>query len=94
MNWNDPTIQECIRRLDPETRYKYQKMGRHMYDTINYEDPETLKWEVETQIRLMIRDGLKEDDLDREDKQVYLNMKKASAEESSGTFSEPAIKKK
>lgn len=69
--WNDPHIQECIRRLDPQTKARYKRIGDAMYDTIDFCDPDTTTAETATQIKLMLRDGLKTSMLTPEEKEVF-----------------------
>lgn len=70
--WN-PMFQETFKRMDPEKRYKAQKMFGALYDKTISSDPQTINMEVATQIKLMLRDGLHPDLLDENEKEIYKN---------------------
>lgn len=72
--WNDPNVKECIKRLDPETKAKYKRIGDAMYNTIDFCDPETITAETATQIKLMLRDGIKASMLTPEEKALFIEV--------------------
>ena len=72
--WDDPNIKECIKRLDPETKSKYKRIGDAMYNTINFCDPETITAETTTQIVLMLRDGIKPSMLTEDEKDLFIQV--------------------
>lgn len=68
----DPALQETFKRLDPETRYKFQKMFGALQDK-TVADPHVINMEVATQIKLMLRDGLHPDSLDENEREIFIN---------------------
>jgi hypothetical protein len=70
--WDDPNIKECIKKLDPETKARYKRIGNAMYNTIDFCDPETITVETLTQIKLMLRDGMKASMLTPEEKALFV----------------------
>lgn len=72
--WNDPSIKECIKQLDPETKAKYKRLGDAMYNTIDFCDPETITAESVTQIELMLRDGIKSNMLTDDEKALFIKV--------------------
>jgi hypothetical protein len=87
--WNDPAIQATINRMDvdPEKRYRYQKMAQVLFDKVS-EDPDlhTVKIDVASQVQLALRDGLHPDILDENEKQIFIEVYGLEALEE---FSEP-----
>jgi hypothetical protein len=71
--WNDDAIQKTIDRLNPEQLFRYQKMGKALYDKVNESDPITDTIEVATQIRLMLRDGIHPNMLTESERQIYID---------------------
>lgn len=69
----DPIFQETFKRMDPEKRYKAQKMFGALCDKTKISDPNTINMEVGTQIKLMLRDGLHPDLLDENEKEIFIN---------------------
>ena len=72
--WNDPAIDNTLRMMDPATRYKYQQIGKNVYNTIDYEDPESVGYESAAQIDLMLRDGLAVCMLTENERKHYVNI--------------------
>lgn len=71
--WNNPAIEDTIKRTDPEKYYKYQKMAQSLFDKSNIDDPHIINIEAATQIRLMLRDGLHPSLLDENEKELYIS---------------------
>jgi hypothetical protein len=71
--WNNPAIEDTIKRIDPEKYYKYQKMAQSLFDKSNIDDPHIINMEAATQIRLMLRDGLHPSLLDENEKELYIS---------------------
>ena len=87
--WDDPEIKKTIELMDPATRYKYQQMGRLLYNQ-DYtgvpsrhsnnnnnntdNDIESASFDAATQIDLMLRDGLSVSMLTEEERVVYENV--------------------
>lgn len=71
--WNNPAIEETIKRTDPEKYYKYQKMAQSLFDKSNIDDPHIINIEAATQIRLMLRDGLHPSLLDENEKDLFIS---------------------
>jgi hypothetical protein len=75
--WNDPAIQATINRMDvdPEKRYRYQKMAQVLFDKVSEDpDPHTVKIDVASQVQLALRDGLHPDSLDENEKQIFIEV--------------------
>lgn len=77
--WNDPAIQNTIALMDPKTRYEYAKVGEYLYkngglmDTINdRKDPDAELFDLGTQIKLMLRDGMDPDLLTDDEKKILI----------------------
>lgn len=70
--WNNKIIQETIKRMNPQERYKFQKMYEVLYDKA-ISDPQTINMDVATQVKLMLRDGLHPDLLDENEREIYIN---------------------
>ncbi len=71
--WNDPDIEATINRMDPKKLYIYQKMAQTLYDKVNDPNHHTTHMEVATQVRLMLRDGLRPDMLEENERQIYID---------------------
>ncbi len=71
--WNDNAIEETVKRMDPEQLYKYQKMAQALYDKANDPNPHTINMEAAAQVRLMLRDGIHPDMLDKNERQIYID---------------------
>jgi hypothetical protein len=72
--WNDASIEETIKRMDPDQLYRYQKMAQILYDkTANDPNPHTNNMEVAAQVKLMLRDGLYPDMLEENERQIYID---------------------
>jgi|688.fasta_scaffold703668_2 hypothetical protein len=69
--WEDPAIQETVKRMDPEQMYRYQKMTGEMYKNASDPNPHALHMEAATQIFLMLRDGLSVDLLEDNEKELF-----------------------
>lgn len=72
--WNDKAIAETLKYLDPETRYKYEAMGRHMYGSVDYTSEEPARYESACQVDLMLRDGLKTDALTDDERRLFVDV--------------------
>ena len=70
--WNNPAIEDTIKRTNPEQYYKYQKMAQSLFDK-SKDDPHIINIEAATQIRLMLRDGLHPSLLDENEKELYIS---------------------
>lgn len=71
--WNNPAIEETIKRTEPEKYYRYQKMAQSLFDKSNVADPHIINIEAATQIKLMLRDGLHPSLLDENEKELYIS---------------------
>lgn len=58
--FDDPQIQQFRDSLSPEEKEKYDKIGKDLYDTINFETGETedVVKDVMAQLRIMLQSGL------------------------------------
>jgi hypothetical protein len=71
--WNDPAIEETIKRMNPEQLYRYQKMAQCLYEKANDPNPHTINMEAAAQVRLMLRDGLHPDMLEENERQIFID---------------------
>ena len=69
--WDDPTFKAAFARLSPADKLRYQKIGEELYNTINFQDPNVAEFNYAMKIKLMLRDGLKVDDLTGDEKRIY-----------------------
>ena len=73
--WDDPTFKSAYANLSPEEKYKYEQIGQHMYNTIDYVDPKSVEFELVTQIELMVRDGLDVSMLTDDEKRILVEVR-------------------
>lgn len=77
--WNDEAIKRTVNYMDPQTRYKYAKMGERLYDVVASQsetrrnDSEAELLEAATQIRMMLRDGLLPTDLTDSERRLLIS---------------------
>jgi hypothetical protein len=72
--WGDAEIEKTISIMDPERKYRYQKMAQTLFDhRSKIIDPHIINIEVATQVRLMLRDGIEPNMLDDEEKAIFIN---------------------
>ena len=71
--WGDAEIEKTISIMDPERKYRYQKMAQTLFDHRSDIDPHIINIEVATQVRLMLRDGIEPNMLDDEEKAIFIN---------------------
>ena len=92
--WDNPAIEDTIKRTDPEKYYKYQKMAQSLFDKSNIDDPHIINIEAATQIRLMLRDGLHPSLLDENEKELYISTfgQESFDEFLTNTFEQPQLK--
>lgn len=69
--WNDPTFKAAFNNLSASDKLHYQKIGEEMYNTINFQDPKVTEFNYAMKISLMLRDGMKVDDLSFDEKRIY-----------------------
>ena len=69
--WDDPTFKVAFDNLSHADKLHYQKLGEEMYNTINFQDPKVTEFNYAMKIELMLRDGLKVDELSLSEKQIY-----------------------
>jgi hypothetical protein len=72
--WDDPAIQETVKRMDPEQMYIYQKMTGEMIKNAKDPNPHALHMEAATQIMLMLRDGLPVTQLQNNEKELFITV--------------------
>lgn len=71
--WDDPMFKAAFDNLSPADKLHYQKIGEEMYNTINFQDPKVTEFNYAMKIRLMLRDGIKVDDLTLDEKRIYVD---------------------
>lgn len=69
--WEDPMFKAAYANLSPADKLHYQKIGEEMYNTINFKDPKVTEFNYAMKIKLMLRDGIKVDDLTLDEKRIY-----------------------
>ena len=69
--WNDPKIDETIKRMGPEQTYKYQKFSESLFDDVEILASSNV--DAAAQIHLMLRDGLHPDMLEENERQLYID---------------------
>ncbi len=72
--WNDAAIEATINRMDPKQMYMHQKMGQILSEMANDPNPHTINMEADTQVMLMLRDGLPPDMLEEDEKQIFIDV--------------------
>lgn len=70
--WDDPSILETVKRMDPEQMYRYQKMTSEMIKNASDPNPHATTIEAATQVRLLLRDGLFPSLLSDEERDVFV----------------------
>lgn len=71
--WNDPEIEKSVDIMDPEKKYRYQKVAENMFKR-DQDDKDVVRFEAAAQVRLMLRDGLPPDMLEEDERQVFLEV--------------------
>ena len=68
--------QSVVNTMDPEELYRYRKMSELLIKKTMEEpdDPHVAKMESATQVRLMLRDGLDPDDLEEDEREIYVDV--------------------
>jgi hypothetical protein len=68
--------QSVVNTMDPEELYRYKKMSELLIKKTMKEpdDPHVAKMESATQVRLMLRDGLDPDDLEEDEREIYVDV--------------------
>ena len=68
--------QSVVNTMDPEELYRYKKMSELLIKKTMEEpdDPHVAKMESATQVRLMLRDGLDPDDLEEDEREIYVDV--------------------
>lgn len=69
--WEDPTFKAAFNNLNAADKLRYRDMGEIMYNTINFQDPKVTEFNYAMKINLMLRDGMKVDDLTLDEKRIY-----------------------
>lgn len=69
--WDDPMFKSAYNNLSPADKLRYQKIGEEMYNAINFQDPKIAEFNYAMKIELMLRDGMKVDDLTLDEKRIY-----------------------
>jgi hypothetical protein len=68
--------QSVVNTMGPEELYRYRKMSEILIKKTMEEpdDPHVAKMESATQVRLMLRDGLDPDDLEENERKIYVDV--------------------
>lgn len=68
--------QSVVNTMDPEELYRYRKMSELLIKKTMEEpdDPHVAKMESATQVRLMLRDGLDPEDLEEDEREIYVDV--------------------
>jgi hypothetical protein len=75
--WDDPEIKKTVELMDASTRYKYQQMGKCLYDNnslVEEKDIDSTLFDLATQIALMLRDGLSANMLTPEERSIFIRV--------------------
>jgi phosphoribosylaminoimidazole-succinocarboxamide synthase len=68
--------QNVVNNMDPDTLYRYRKMSEVLVKKAMEEpdDPHVAKMESATQVRLMLRDGLDPEDLEEDERKIFVDV--------------------
>lgn len=73
--WDNPVFKSAYNSLSMEDKARYHKIGDQMYNTDrDYRDPKVTEFNYAQQIKIMLRDGLRVDDLTMDEKRIYIEV--------------------
>lgn len=71
--WDDKNISATVNIMEPEQRFKYQKMAEILFNKVSESNVYCQNFEAASQIKIMLRDGLHPSMLNENERQIYID---------------------